>query len=251
MAKPVALTCLKLVQHTPFLPKYPNCASSTEPKSSQTTRLSQKRPRAGVQQMSLATTLNADAHKKKLGGEAPSGEFSTKGLSAQDYAKVLPPQKPNPVYTDTSERLRRDSAIEKEYVKGIGEVVIRHGPEVDGDLKPATPRHLEDESFAGISYCTKLRSVDAQYMKWVLAVDGFKIILNASETITIPATAISMVLYNIDCRKFYLSTDKSAASAARLEESILEVGGDQDAPSKLRSLFERRLSGLKVHKVEP
>ncbi|MCJ1404042.1 hypothetical protein MMC11_007266 [Xylographa trunciseda] len=173
-----------------------------------------------------------------------------KKFSADGYTEKQPMQKPNPLYTDISERLRRDSETETQYIKGVGEVIVRHGPESGSDAKPATPRVLDDESFPVRSYLNRLRLVDTQYMRWISEMDEFQIILNASETITIPAKAISSISYNYECRKFYLFSNESTASANHLEESILEVGGDQQAPSKLRSLFERRLSGFKVHKVD-
>ncbi|MCJ1378486.1 hypothetical protein MMC17_001585 [Xylographa soralifera] len=188
--------------------------------------------------------------KKKVETKELKTNLTSKKVVAEDHTKQKPVKKPNPLYTDTSERLRRDSEIETQYIKGIGEVIIRHGPDTNSDAKPATPRVLDNESFPVKSYLSKLRSVHTRYMKWISGIDGFEIILNASETITIPAKAISSISYNYECKKFYLSSNDPTTSADHLEESILEVRGDQHAPSKLKSLFERRLSGFKVHMVE-
>ncbi|MCJ1437138.1 hypothetical protein MMC27_006523 [Xylographa pallens] len=184
----------------------------------------------GIQPVSTAMLSDTKSHQKQ--------KAETKAL------------KPNLLYTDTSERLRRDSEMELEYVKGVGKVMIRHGPGTNFDAKPATPRDMDNENFPVKSYLSRLRSVPTQYMSWISEQDGFKIVLNTSETITIPAKAISSISYNYECRKFYLSLNQTRISADHLEESILEVGGDQQAPSKLRSLFEKRLSGFKVHKAE-
>ena len=204
--------------------------------------------------MQLVSTAMLSDTKIGQKEKAETKEFKTnstkQNLLAEDYTEKQLVKKPNPLYTDISERLRRDSDIETQFIKGIGEVMIRHGPETNSDAEPTTPRVLDNETFPVKSYLTRLRSVPTQYVSWNSGTDGFEIILNTSETIMIPANAISSVSYNYECRKFYLCSNKTIISVDYLEESILEVGGDQQAPSKLRSLFERRLSGFKVHKAE-
>ncbi|MCJ1394897.1 hypothetical protein MMC18_007777 [Xylographa bjoerkii] len=247
----VAVTNIVPNQNTSTQSKASISASKTRQNLPHGSPPSLKQRQTRVQSASTGMLLDTKIdHKKKAEAKELKKNITKKKLSPDDYTVQQPVQKPNPHYTDTSERLRRDSEIETQYIKGIGEVIIRHGPEINSDAKPTTPRVLDNESFPVKSYLTRLRSVPTQYMRWISEIDGFEIILNASETISIPAKAISSISYNYECRKFYLSSNEPTTSAGHLEESVLEIGGDQQAPSKLRSLFERRFSGFKVHKVE-
>ena len=177
----------------------------------------------GIQPVSVAMLSDTNIRQQEKAGLKEVKTISTtKPLTAEDYTEKQVAKKANPLYTDTSERLRRDNEFETQYVKGVGEVIIRHGPQTNSDAKPTTPRTLDDESFPVKSYLSRLRSVPTQYMTWNSETDSFEIITSTSENITIPAKAFSSISYNYECRKFYLCSNKTTSPMDHLEESILE-----------------------------
>ena len=159
--------------------------------------------------------------------------------------------RPRPLESDTSERMARDVETELEYVKGQGPVLIRHASATTTNnvqkIRPVIP---DDETFP-VNYCwNNTRFITLKYVKWIASIDGFELDIGRGKKMLIHAEAVSTILYSLRCRKFCLLPNKDIGPEKRLQELVLEVGGDEKTPFKLRSLFERRFGAIKVSPVE-
>ena len=159
------------------------------------------------------------------------------------------PQRLRSLHMDTQ---LRDSELEVQCVRGEGSVLVRHHQEKNlQDTQLSTTKvRIPDQKFP-IDWCwNKLCKISRRPMKWVEDLDGFEIPLDGDEKMIIPAEAISSISYNIDCQKFYLGPKPNISAEKRLEELVLRVGGDENMPFKLRSIFEQRFGAVRVTRCD-
>ena len=195
-------------------------------------------------------TLQAARPFNNFVGSAQVVESEMQASFVPRFREPVAPR-PRPLEADTSERMARDVETELEYVKGQGAVIIRHASATTtNNVQMTRPVIPDDEQFP-VNYCwNNIRFITLEYVKWVASVDGFEINLGGGEKMVVHAEAVSRILYNLQCRKFCLLPNKDIGPEKRLQELVLEVGGDEKTPFKLRSLFERRFGATKVSPVE-
>ena len=153
-------------------------------------------------------------------------------------------------YIDTSARLLNDSLGQIEYVKGIGARAVSdyHGQHTEKQLLRMVD--LGDHEFLLKSVSTISRFALAKIITWKTTIDGFQVTLENGD-ILIPACNIMKVYYNIGQRMYALeSRSPEAGVHSHSETTLLQIGGDEAEPYRLRSLLEKRFGAVKVQKMD-
>ena len=138
-----------------------------------------------------------------------------------------------------------------DWVRGEGIVRIEDNVVPQTPTEPfKSPLDIPDQVFFAKTYMDNGQLIHNREMRWSQGFDGFNILLDEGEVFSIHAVAISSVSYDINIGKFFLYPNATAPAEFKLDEALLEVGGDDQSPWMLRVIFERRLGATKVNMAD-
>jgi hypothetical protein len=228
---------------------------------------------AGILKASKSHSTESDRHKRLYSPsqssyrpdfksrEGKMGRHGNKGAQhrtiQERYARTAPDShehrttgglRPAGTRMDMSERLLNDQSMEVEYIKGQGPVLVRHNQATTTDTPLPKRSEIPDETFPLINYKSRSRKITMRQLKWIEDLDGFEIRLEGDEQVVIHAEAVKTVYYDFESRKFYLFPNGTAPVDKRIDEIILEIGGTETTPYRLRSILEKRFGGVNVAK---
>ena len=154
-------------------------------------------------------------------------------------------------YIDKSSRLLDDSLGQIEYVKGIGAMVVTDYREQHTGECFTRKQDLGDHVFIIMSFSTTSRFALTSTISWKSKIDSFEIIIREKDIVFIPACDIVQVYYSIEQRKCAFESRPLTDGAHKdVVTTILQIGGDEAEPFRLRSLLEKRFGAVKVNKAE-
>lgn len=223
----------------------------------------------GILKASTGRSTESDRHKRlyspsqssyrpdtrpREGNKGRQGKSAQRGTIQERYGRIAPEHRttgglrPAGTRMDMSERLLNDQSMEVEYIKGQGPVLVRHNQATTTDTSLPTRSAIADETFPLINYKNRARKITMKQLKWIQELDGFEIRLDGDERVVIHAEAVKTVYYDFESRKFYLFPAPAAPVDKRIDELILEIGGTETTPFRLRSILEKRFGAVNVAK---